>query len=93
MECEEEDENEVPIDFNKDFHLIANRTKIDFNKKSCRLVTFKDVSVHHRLKHQEAKGELLKMMTAHIFDKVIDPLNPMLYILQKLNEKLQSKTD
>ena len=86
-----EEETEESIDFSKDFHLIINRTKIDFNKKSCRLVTFKDVSVHHRLKHQEEKGELLTAMTTHIFDKVIDPLNSMLGHLQKLKSEMRSQ--
>ena len=48
-----EEESDQSLDFSKDFHLIVNRTKIDFNKKSCRLLTFKDISVHHRLKHRE----------------------------------------
>ena len=90
---EEADNSSEPIDFTKDFHLIVNRTRIDFNNKSCRLVTFKDVSVHQRLKHQEEKDELLKVMTSHIRDKVIDPLDPVLFTLKKLNKKLQSKAD
>ena len=84
------DVSEDPIDFRKDFHLIANRTRIDFNNKSCRLVTFKDVSVHHRVKHQEEKSELLEAMSIHIFNHVIDPLNPILRILQKFQQKMQS---
>ena len=79
-----EEDSDESIDFSKDFHLITYRTKIDFNKKSCRLITFKDVSLHHRLKHHEEKSELLKAMAAHIFDKVIDPLNPTLGALQTL---------
>ena len=86
-----EEETEESIDFSKDFHFIINRTKIDFNKKSCRFVKFKDVSVHHRLKHQEEKGELLKAMTDHIFEKVINPLNTTLGILQTLESKIQSQ--
>ena len=35
----------------------------------------------------------MKVMTAHINDRVIEPLNPMLYILQKLIEKMQSRAD
>ena len=79
-----ENEGEESLDFNKDFHLIVNRTKIDFNKKSCRLLTFKDISVHHKLKHHEEKGELLKAIAATIFDKVIGSLNPTLETLQTL---------
>ena len=82
-----------PIDFTKDFHLIVNRTRIDFNNKSCQLVTFKDVSVHQRLKHQEEKDKLLKVMSSHICDKVIDPLDSVIFNLKKLNEELQSKAD
>ena len=64
-------DDEQSIDFAKDFHLVVKRTKIDFNKKSCQLLTFKDVSVHHRLKHHEEKGQLLKAVTDYVQQNVI----------------------
>ena len=33
----------------RDRHLLINRTAIDFNKKSCRLISFTDVSLKQRL--------------------------------------------
>ena len=83
-----ETDHEQSIDFEKDYHLIVNRTHIDFNKKSCRLLTFKDVSVHHRLKNQEQKGELLKAMTAYMQVSIINQLNPTLKVLSILKDRI-----
>ena len=82
-------DHEQSIDFEKDYHLIVNRTHIDFNKKNCRLLTFKDVSVHHRLKNQEQKGELLKAMTAYMQVSIINQLNPTLKVLSILKDRIE----
>ena len=35
----------------KDRQLIVYRTRIDFNKKSCKLISFTDISFVQKLKH------------------------------------------
>ncbi len=43
----EEDERDP---HSRDRHLVINRTAIDFNKKSCKLVSIKDISFKQRLR-------------------------------------------
>ena len=44
---DDEDESDLR---DKDHHLIVSRTKIDFNKKDCELITITDISIFQKLK-------------------------------------------
>ena len=88
-----EEDDLRPNGSQKDFHLVVDRTQIDFNKKNCRLITFKDVSVHHRQKLQEEEGKLVKAMTSSIQANIIGVLNSTLYILEILMQRLTTKSD
>ena len=88
-----EEDDLRPNNSQKDFHLIVDRTQIDFNKKDCRLITFKDVSQHRRQKLQEEEGKLLKAMTSYIQANVIGVLNSTHCILEILMQRLTTKSD
>ena len=77
--------DDMPLDLDKDFHLVVSRTFIDFNKKKCKLVTFKDVTINHRLKYQEEKNQVKKKFKNYIEDVIINPLNPTLRVLQMIS--------
>ena len=70
VSCEDDTD---PI--SKDRHVVVNRTKFDFNKKSCKLVTFTDITVYQKLKIQEEKSRVLEHLTTAIQDGIISPLN------------------
>ena len=54
-----------------DRQLIVNRTRIDFNKKSCRLISFTDISFMQKLKLLEETNQVFEMQKSFISNKVI----------------------
>ena len=51
--------------YSRDRHLIVNRTAIEFNKKSCRLISFTDISFKQRFQlSQSSNYQIARELTA-----------------------------
>ena len=77
----------------KERFLIVKRKDIVFDKRSCQLIKFTDISTYKWLKQKEEKHRLLTTLNASIHHEMLAPLNAMKSITHYLQKKLDSEED
>ena len=85
---DEEGQDEIQ---DRDRQLIVFRTRIDFNKKSCRLISFTDISFVQKLKLLQETNKVFEMQSSFIQNKVIGKIALTLQVALELKEKVESR--
>ena len=76
---------------NNDRQLVVTRTRMDFNNKSCRLISFTDISFVEKLKLFEETTQVYEMEQSFIKNKVIGKIDESLQSTRELWGLVDSK--
>ena len=69
--------------------LIVKRANLQFNNKSCVVISFEDISAVKKLKHEEEKSRLMSTLYSMVHHEMIGPLKSSEEAAVRLIRKLK----
>ena len=72
--------------YSRDRHLVINRTPIDFNKRSCRLISFTDVSFKQRYQVSQRNNHLIDRGLTTTNNLAVEALDECIFTIDQLSE-------